>query len=121
VGPDASLWFLSLPTCVGHLLHAAGLAADTLPPGRAWNLPALRATADDIVQALARRLDRHPDSIVDYQPQPAMQAQFAQWPALVTATAHRLGFAHDGTLDQLLDNALADIVHPVSHPAHPVH
>jgi nucleoside-diphosphate-sugar epimerase len=119
VGPDASLWLLSLPTCIGHLLHAAELAADPLPPGRSWNLPALRATTAEVVAALSRRLGRPPEALVDYQPQGAMQAQFAQWPPLVTATAHRLGFAHDGDLDQLLEHALADL--SLSHPVLPVH
>lgn len=120
VGPDASLWLLSLPTCIDHLLHAAELPCHGLPASRAWNLPALRATANDIVQALARRLGRDPDELVLYQPQSALQAQFAQWPPLVTSTALRLGFAHDAMLDQLLDNALADIL-ASSAPAHPVH
>ena len=120
VGPDASLWFLSLSTCVGHLLHAADLPADNLPPGRAWNLPALRATAAEVVAALAHRLGRAPEALVDYQPQAALQAQFAQWPLLATATAQGLGFAHDGDLDQLLENALAEIL-LASPPVHPVH
>jgi len=120
VGPDASLWFLSLPSCVDHLLHAAELPADGLPPSRAWNLPALRATAAELVFALARRLGREPDALVDYQPQATLQAQFAQWPPLSTATAQRLGFAHDGSLNQLLANALAELLLS-SPPAHPVH
>ncbi len=119
VGPDASLWLLSLPACIAHLLHAAELAADRLPPGRSWNLPALRATTAEVVAALSRRLGRAPEALVDYQPQGAMQAQFAQWPPLVTVTAQRLGFAHDGDLDQLLELALARL--PISHPVLPVH
>jgi nucleoside-diphosphate-sugar epimerase len=119
VGPDASLWLLSLPACIAHLLRAAELAADRLPAGRSWNLPALRVTTTEVVAALSRRLGRAPETLVDYQPQGAMQAQFAQWPPLVTTTAHRLGFAHDGDLDQLLDNALAE--RPLSHPVLPVH
>lgn len=121
VGPDANLWFLSLPTCVEQLLHAAELSARVLPRTRVWNLPALRVTADAVVRAMAQRLGRDPDSLVQYQPQPAMQAQFAQWPALSTVTAHGLGFSHDGTLEQLLDNALAEFVLPTFLPTPPVH
>jgi D-erythronate 2-dehydrogenase len=120
VGPDASLWLLSLQTCVDHLLHAAELPAAQLPPSRAWNLPALRATVAEVVAALAHRLGREPATLVDYQAQAAMQAQFAQWPPLSTATAERLGFAHDGNLDALLDHALAECMSS-SPPAHPVH
>lgn len=121
VGPDASLWLLSLPGCVTQLLHAAGLPAQALPPTRAWNLPALRATVDDVVRAMAKRLGCDPDSLVHYQPQPAMQAQFAQWPALSTSTAHALGFTHDSTLERLLDSALAQSSPATFHPTLPIH
>ncbi|MCB2042770.1 MAG: hypothetical protein KDH48_19410, partial [Rhodoferax sp.] len=92
-----------------------------LPATRAWNLPALRATTAQVIDAIALRLGRDPDSLVDYQPQAAMQAQFAQWPPLSTTTAHALGFADDGTLEQLLDNALAGSLLSPFHPVPPVH
>ncbi|MEO7940967.1 MAG: NAD-dependent epimerase/dehydratase family protein [Burkholderiaceae bacterium] len=125
VGPDASLWLLSLPICVTQLLHAAGLPAQALPQTRAWNLPALQVTADEVVRAMAQRLGCDPNNLVHYQPQPAMQAmqaQFAQWPPLSTRNAQAMGFTHDGTLAQLLDNALAPstpfATFPSTSPAH---
>lgn len=106
IGPEGSLWLLSLPACVDNLLHAADLAADRLPSGRAWNLPALRATAGDIVQALCRRFGPSLANRIQYQPVPGMQAQFAHWPALSTHIADSLGFRHDGDLDTLIERAL---------------
>ena len=106
IGPDGTLWLLSLPACVAGLLHAAGLPAGTLPPGRAWNLPALRASAGQIVDELCRRFGAGLAERVEYRPVAAMQAQFAQWPALATDSADRLGFRHDGDLASLIDNAL---------------
>lgn len=107
VGPEGTLWLLSLPACVECLLQAALAEAARLPAGRAWTLPALRASAGEVVQALAGRLGRDPAELVSYQPQPALQAQFAQWPPLATAVADALGQRHDGDLGTLLERALA--------------
>ncbi len=83
-----------------------GAGADRLPPGRAWNLPALRASAAEIVAALCRRFGDDVAQRVRYQPVPGMQAQLAQWPPLSTPIADGLGLRHDGDLDLLIDNAL---------------
>ncbi|MBC5784642.1 NAD-dependent epimerase/dehydratase family protein [Ramlibacter sp. USB13] len=106
VGPDAQIWLLSLPACVEHLLRAATVDAASLPPARAWTLPALRASVGEIVDALGRRFGADVAGLVRYAPQPAMQAQFAQWPPLRTGIAERLGMRHDGDLDTLIQRAL---------------
>jgi len=106
IGPEGSMWLLSLPACVASLLRAADVAADRLPAGRAWNLPALRAGAGEIVEALRRRFGAAVADRVRYQPVPGMRAQLAQWPPLSTGIADGLGFRHDGDLDTLIDNAL---------------
>lgn len=108
IGPGGAMWLLSLPACVDALLHAAQLPADGLPPGRAWTLPALRASAAEIVEALARRFGAGLADRVEYRPSPPMQAQFAHWPPLATPIADKLGFRHDGDLATLIDNALRD-------------
>lgn len=107
VGPDATLWLLSLPACIGCLLQASRADAAHLPGGRAWNLPALRASVHEVMQALCRRFGNELADRVDYQPQPGMSAQFGQWPPLSTAIADRLGMRHDGDLDRLIAGALA--------------
>jgi nucleoside-diphosphate-sugar epimerase len=107
VGPEATIWFLSLPQCVRNLLHASQVDGQALPAGRAWNLPALRATPAAIVDALAADYGAELASRITYKPQPALQAQFAQWPPLHTAVADRLGMRHDGDLRTLVRRALA--------------
>jgi nucleoside-diphosphate-sugar epimerase len=106
IGPDGHLWLLSLPACIDNLLQAAAVPADQLPPGRCWNLPALRASAGEVVQALGRRFGREAADRVRFEPQPALQAQFAQWPPLVTDIADRLGMRHDGDLDTLVQRSI---------------
>ncbi len=107
IGPESTLWLLSLPACVDSLLHAAQLPADRLPAGRAWTLPALRASAADVVAALARRFGPAVAQRVEYHPVAALQAQFAQWPPLTAGIAQALGFRHDGDLDSLIERAVA--------------
>jgi len=107
IGPDGTLWLLSLPACVESLLHAARVAPDRLPQGRAWNLPSLRASAKEIVAALQRRFGAAVAERVEYKPVPELQAQFAQWPPLAAMLAQDLDFRHDGDLDTLVERALA--------------
>ena len=106
VAPDATVWLLSLPACVECLLQAASTAAQQLPASRAWNLPALRASAHELVQAVSRHMGRDISSLIDYQLQPGLAAQFATWPPLSTDIANQLGMRHDGNLDTLVVRAL---------------
>ncbi|MEJ7930074.1 NAD-dependent epimerase/dehydratase family protein [Ramlibacter sp. AN1015] len=114
IGPDGTMWLLSLSACVGHLLRAAEVDAALLPGQRAFNLPALRASAGEVVAALARRFGGGVERLVRFDPQPALQAQFAAWPPLTSTVAERLGMRHDGTLDTLIERALQPC--PLSSP-----
>jgi hypothetical protein len=106
VSADACMWFMSLGVCVHNLLHAAELAPGAAPADRTLTLPALRASVSEVVDALARR---HGDALrerITFEPDTALQAQFAAWPPLSTGAADRLGFRADGDLDHLLAGAL---------------
>lgn len=106
VSAEATMWWMSLPTCVDNLLRAAEATTQPLPPGRALNLPALRASVADMVEALVRRHGPALRTRITYQPDTALQAQFANWPPLATPRAEQLGLRHDGDLDTLLARAL---------------
>jgi nucleoside-diphosphate-sugar epimerase len=108
IGPEGTLWLLSTPACIEALIHAARLPAHALPPSRCWTLPALRASAGEIVAALARRFGREAAQRVRWAPDPTLNAQFANWPPLHTPLADALGFRHDGDLDRMLRRALQD-------------
>lgn len=107
VAQDATLWLMSLTACIECLLQAASIAPQQLPANRAWNLPALRASAHELVQAVSRHLGREISDLIDYQPQPGLVAQFSAWPPLATDIANQLGMRHDGNLDTLVVRALA--------------
>ena len=107
VANDATFWLMSLPACIECLLQAAVILQQQLPVGRAWNLPALHTTADELVQAVSRHLGRDISALIDYQPQPELASQFAVWPPLATGIAKQLGMRHDGDVDTLVARALA--------------
>lgn len=111
VAPHATLWLLSLPACIDCLLQAAGIAQQQLPTGRTWNLPVLRASVHELVEAVSQHLGRDISGLVQYQPQPGLAAQFAMWPPLSTGVANRLGMRHDGNLGTLVARALAPATH----------
>lgn len=106
VEPDATIWLLSLPACIECLLQAGSITKQQLPGNRAWNLPALRASPRELTQAVGRHLGRDISSLIDYQPQAELAAQFAKWPQLSTEVASSLGMRHDGNLDTLVARAL---------------
>jgi hypothetical protein len=42
--------------------------------------------------------------MISYDPDPALEAQFGNYPPLATPRADRLGFRHDGDLATLVHN-----------------
>ncbi len=109
VSAEGTMWFLSLEACIASLLRAAevaGVATSPLPAHRALTLPALRASVAQIVDALAVRFGESVRDRIRYTSNPALEAQFAQWPPLSTPLADALGFTHDGDLQTLLARAL---------------
>lgn len=109
VSADGTTWLISVPNCVQAFLHAATLPGEKLGQRRAFTLPAQRVRIGDLIQALGRRF---PDSAskVTHAVDAALEAQFASQPALTTAIADALGFAHDGTLDRLVENAISEAI-----------
>ncbi|MEA1672147.1 NAD-dependent epimerase/dehydratase family protein [Nitrospirillum sp. BR 11163] len=104
VSAGGATCLMSLTTCVDNLIHAARLPRG-LMQRRAFTLPALRVTLADLMAGLARS---YPDSStrVTYRPDPDLEAQFASFPPLSTPIASALGFRHDGTIANLIRNAL---------------
>lgn len=102
VSPDATLWLMSLPCCIDNLLHA-GVVRSHDP--MTLTLPALRVSVADIVNVFDQRTDGQARSLVRYEPQPDIQAQFGSLPLLETPAALAAGFRHDGSLAELIDRA----------------
>jgi len=107
VSPQAVAWWMSVQCCVDNLLHAARLAPQHGRPMPAIALPVLRLTIADVVSGLATRYGADRRTLVTYEPDDALEAAFGRYPPLDTRRAEALGFHHDGTIAQLIENALA--------------
>ena len=105
VGPDATTWLISVPTCVEALLHAAQVPSESLAQRRAFTLPAQRTTILALVENLRQRFPASA-TVVSYSPDAELESQFARQPPLETAIADRLGFRHDGSLSALVERAM---------------
>ena len=106
VAEEATAWFMSRSCCVDNLLYAAELPGERLTTRRAFNLPALRLSMHDLVGGAATHFGSDVRTLVSYQPNQALQAQFGSYPPLRTAIADSLGFRHDNDASTLVANAL---------------
>jgi naringenin degradation protein FdeJ len=108
VGAEGRAWWMSRPCVVDNLLHAASLAPEIAASRRAWPLPVMHASMEDIVAAIARRRGDDVSRKVTYQRNDTLQAQFASMPALRCPKALAAGFRNDGTLESLVERALEE-------------
>ena len=107
VSPEGMAWWISAEACVANLLHAATLNAADLNAQRSYQMPALHLTMAQVVNALAARFGADRVGLVTYAPEPMIERLFARYPPLKTPVAERLGFRHDGDVNQLVERALA--------------
>jgi hypothetical protein len=107
VAADGAAWWMSRDCAVSNLLHAATLDLQVLKSQRVWLLPVLHASMAQVVDALASMYGEAVRSKAGYAPQADIQAQFASFPPLQCLRATAAGFRHDGTLQDLLQRALA--------------
>jgi len=108
VSPQATIWAESVSQCVTNLAHAIKLDAALMPRTRVVTLPALRIGMADLAAEIARQCGTSAD-LVNYVPDPALEAAFGAHPQLETPAAERAGFAHDGDIAKLVTNALATL------------
>jgi nucleoside-diphosphate-sugar epimerase len=107
VSEQAQSWFMSRDCCVDNLVHAATLPSPATGVRRSFNLPALRLSMAQLVDGLAAQFGGHARSLIAYQPNAQLEAQFGAYPPLLTPTADSLGFRHDGDAAALVARALA--------------
>jgi nucleoside-diphosphate-sugar epimerase len=108
VSADGVAWWISVGACVDNLLFAATVDAAALNPRRSYQMPVLRFTVGDLVDALAVRYGDDRRALVSYAPEPFIQKLFAAYPPLHTPQALALGLRHDGDIAALISRAMAD-------------
>jgi nucleoside-diphosphate-sugar epimerase len=106
VSSGGKTWWMSRPCVVDNLLNAAALPAASAVKRRAWLLPVLHASVQEIVGAIGRIREEDMRQRVRYEPDRALEAQFASYPPLNCPNALAAGFRHDGSLEVLVRRSL---------------
>lgn len=105
VGPQATAWWMSARRCAWNLVHAASMPVGD-DPARAWPLPVLRLSMDEVVQALSVEFGVDGPALVRHAPQPDVEAVFGRYPPLDDRISRGLGLRDDGDARVLVRRAL---------------
>lgn len=105
VHPHSQTWLTSVETAACNFAHAGDLEAAALGATRAFTLPALCVSFEELVAALMRRF---PESRarVTYRPEEELVALFGSYPPIATQAADALGFTRDLDADALVTRSL---------------
>jgi nucleoside-diphosphate-sugar epimerase len=108
VSREGVAWWISVGACVDNLLCAATVDPARLHPRRSYQMPVLRLTVGELVDALAQRFGADRQALVSHAPDPFIEQLFAAYPPLATPQAEALGLASDGDIQTLITRAMAD-------------
>jgi hypothetical protein len=96
VGPETEVALSSPARTVEGLLRAAGAAAAEWGPRTGLNLPSVTTTVGDMVRGLGEVAGPGVAGLVDWVPDPQIQAMVATWPGrIATVRAAGLGLYPD--------------------------
>jgi nucleoside-diphosphate-sugar epimerase len=104
VSAEGTAWWMSAQRCVDNLVHAALIPAHSLGTKRVFTLPVLHL--GEVLDGVNHYAGFDAAPTIHYQPDPALQATFASYPPLSSPAAQASGFAHDGSLEQLIKRTL---------------
>lgn len=104
VYPESRTWLTSVDTVARNFMHGVTLPPDALGQDRAFTLPALCLTFEELTVALCRRFPGS-KSKVSFAPDKEIVELFGRYPELQTAAADRLGFTRDRNADDLVSKA----------------
>jgi nucleoside-diphosphate-sugar epimerase len=103
VPPDTSVYILSPRQVIAALLRAMCVPEPSWPVSRTLLLPGITTSVADMVTALATAAGQDVADLISWQPDPDIQRIVDGWPVRARARhARSLGFADDGSFDQIL-------------------
>lgn len=100
VSEQATAWWMSVSCAASNLARAASI--DVCGE---LQLPALRLSVAEIVDALSDLFGPDRRALISFNPDQRIEALFGRFPELATAKEEALGFAHDGTPTKLVKEA----------------
>lgn len=112
VSPEATGWWMSVRCCVANLIQAAELDVASLRGRRVWQLPVLKLSVAEVIEALVELYGEDRRSLISHDPNPELEAAFGAFPPLRAPQARALGFSHDRNVASLIRNALTPSVIP---------
>lgn len=101
VHPHSTTWLTSVDTAARNFLHAGKLGTEELGRDRAFTLPTLLVSFEELVAAIRRRFPNSPAKVT-YAPDAELVALFGSYPPVSTDIADRLGFLRDEDADSLV-------------------
>lgn len=108
VSAQATAWWMSARRCAENLLHAACMDLRDADPARAWPLPVLRLSLQEVVHTLAGLYGADRERLVRYAPRPEVEAVFGRYPRLDDSAARALGLRDDGSPEAMVRRALGE-------------
>lgn len=109
VSAQATAWWMSARRCAQNLVHAAYMNVSGADAARAWPLPVLRLSIEQVVQTLADVYGADRVGLVSYAPQQGLETVFGRYPRLDDGAARALGLRDDGSPQELVRRALGEI------------
>lgn len=106
VSAKATAWLMSAQCVADNLLHAVGLSKDIVDQRRTWMLPVIRTSMGELVNGIAELFGADVLQRIKYEPIEAVEAVFGHQPPLDVPVSIQAGFRNDGTLRDLIQNAL---------------
>jgi hypothetical protein len=100
---------MSASRCVQNLMQAAVMNVADADSGRAWPLPVLRLSIEEVVQTLAKLYGSDRSHLVQYAPQAGVEAVFGRYPVLNDSTSRELGLRDDETAEAMVRRALGEM------------
>ncbi len=108
VSPDLALFLSSPDTAIDNLMHAATLETRKLA-WRTINLPGIRVTVGEMLDALKRNTDEETLARVKFIPDDSINRIVSSWPGQIDNTrALQLGFARDNNFDNFILQHISD-------------
>ena len=103
VSPETMVWILSPNAVIHNFMHAATLSSTKLGINRIINLPGLRVSIADMVQALEVIAGKNSTDLIQWNADPFIQSIVLTWPTdFITTQAEALGFIKDDSVEGLI-------------------
>jgi len=106
ISAASTVWLMSARCIAENLLHAALLPKEAVEQRRTWLLPVIRTSMGELVDGIAELFGPETLQRIRYEPVQAIEAVFGRQPPIDVPASEKAGFRNDGTLKDLILNAL---------------